>query len=650
MPSRRWPGPTRGARLVIVGENRTFPRQDPLAVARDLGLAAAVDVRAWVSDDELARAVRRRHRVRVALDLRGLRAAAARGDGRRRARRRLRHGGGARGLRHGRHARPGRTTSTPSPPRSLAFATDPRRARRAPRGRAVAGWRASTGRGRRRRRWPPCARRRCERAHHRHRQLQRPRRSGAVPRQPARPRRRRSTTRSSSSTTRRRDGSAEAASARPGVRLIALPANVGFAAANNVGDPRHRGRADPAAQQRHHRPARARSTGWSRRSARAPDAAAAGPRLVDGEGRPELSFGDMVVAAGGVAAEAAAGGRGPRDTSRARGHRRADARAPPPGLGQRRVPARPARRRRGGRPARRALLHVPRGRRLLRRAAGPGTTHPVRARRHRHPPARALAPGRAGGHDSRATATATGPSTRKHHPRWARAPARVPAARRAPDTMPGATHADRHRCAQAARLRHRHLPPEPAAASWCGSTTTPSTSCSAAPPTSTWLADARARASGRWSRAPATTRCASRSRCPGGCGAPASTLFHSPHYVLPLARALSGRRDHPRLHPPDVPAVPAQPAGHLLRPAVHVVGDAAGAAGADGVGGVEARHPPLLPHPARQGHGHLQRHRRSLPACRRRRTRSSASASGSSCTSRSCSTSATSSRTRTSSG
>ena len=41
------------ARLVIVGENRTFPRQDPLAVARDLGLAEAVEVRPWVSDDEL---------------------------------------------------------------------------------------------------------------------------------------------------------------------------------------------------------------------------------------------------------------------------------------------------------------------------------------------------------------------------------------------------------------------------------------------------------------------------------------------------------------------------------------------------------------------------------------------------------------------
>jgi glycosyltransferase involved in cell wall biosynthesis len=41
------------ARLVIVGENRTFPRQDPMAVARDLGLGAAVEIRPWVSDDEL---------------------------------------------------------------------------------------------------------------------------------------------------------------------------------------------------------------------------------------------------------------------------------------------------------------------------------------------------------------------------------------------------------------------------------------------------------------------------------------------------------------------------------------------------------------------------------------------------------------------
>jgi alpha-1,3-rhamnosyl/mannosyltransferase len=41
------------ARLVIVGENRTFPRQDPIAVAPRPRACGAVDVRPWVSDDEL---------------------------------------------------------------------------------------------------------------------------------------------------------------------------------------------------------------------------------------------------------------------------------------------------------------------------------------------------------------------------------------------------------------------------------------------------------------------------------------------------------------------------------------------------------------------------------------------------------------------
>ena len=37
-------------------------------------------------------------------------------------------------------------------------------------------------------------------------------------------------------------------------------------------------------------------------------------------------------------------------------------------------------------------------------------------------------------------------------------------------------------------------------------------------------------------------------------------LFHSPHYVLPLLCRRRVRRDHPRLHPPALPRVPAQPA------------------------------------------------------------------------------------------
>ncbi len=42
------------ARLVLVGENRSHPPEDARAVARDLGIAAAVDVRPWIGDEALA--------------------------------------------------------------------------------------------------------------------------------------------------------------------------------------------------------------------------------------------------------------------------------------------------------------------------------------------------------------------------------------------------------------------------------------------------------------------------------------------------------------------------------------------------------------------------------------------------------------------
>ena len=92
------------------------------------------------------------------------------------------------------------------------------------------------------------------------------------------------------------DGSGEMVRARwPGVRVIALGENRGFAAANNVGI----------------RETAAGGSTWvlllnsdtvgpagalDRLVARAEaltDAAVAGPRLVDGSGRPELSFGPM---------------------------------------------------------------------------------------------------------------------------------------------------------------------------------------------------------------------------------------------------------------------------------------------------------------------------------------------------------------------
>jgi glycosyltransferase involved in cell wall biosynthesis len=46
------------ARLVIVGENRTFPAEDPAAIARAFGIAAAVDLRSYVSDEILAQLYR----------------------------------------------------------------------------------------------------------------------------------------------------------------------------------------------------------------------------------------------------------------------------------------------------------------------------------------------------------------------------------------------------------------------------------------------------------------------------------------------------------------------------------------------------------------------------------------------------------------
>ncbi len=173
------------ARLVIVGENRTFPRQDPLAVARDLGLGAAVEVRPWVSDDELTAlygaattfawlstyegfGLPPLEAMAAGVPVVAYDTAVAREV----------YDTAAALVPVGRRRRRHRRARSPSP-RIPGGAT---RTARPGGGR----WRASTGRGRRRRRWPPCARRRRERAHHRHRQLQRPRRSGALPRQPAR--------------------------------------------------------------------------------------------------------------------------------------------------------------------------------------------------------------------------------------------------------------------------------------------------------------------------------------------------------------------------------------------------------------------------------------------------------------------------------
>ena len=278
---------------------------------------------------------------------------------------------------------------------------------------------------------------------HRHRQLQRARRprraaSTVAARRAAGDRR----TRSSSSTTRRPTAAPRRRARWPGVRLIALAGNRRLRRRQQRRHPRDQRRADPAPQQRHDRARRRRSTGWSA----ALRAIAGRRRGRPAPGRRRRAARAVVRrhdrAAGRMAAEAAAGApRRAGAAERLAAHRGADRAPRSAGLGERRLPAGAARRRRGGRPARRALLHVPRGRRLLRGAARPRPAHPVRARTstvvHLRGP---LAAGRAGAPPSAPTAAATCAFYDKHHPRWAPLLRRwltLARLQRAPDTDAG---------------------------------------------------------------------------------------------------------------------------------------------------------------------------------------------------------------------
>ncbi|MEX2273450.1 MAG: glycosyltransferase family 2 protein [Vicinamibacterales bacterium] len=90
------------------------------------------------------------------------------------------------------------------------------------------------------------------------------------------------------------DGSADAVRrAWPGVHVIELPTNAGFAAANNAGIRAGTGELVLLLNSDTIVPAGA-IDGLAARLAREPGVAAAGPRLVDGEGRPEWSFGRML--------------------------------------------------------------------------------------------------------------------------------------------------------------------------------------------------------------------------------------------------------------------------------------------------------------------------------------------------------------------
>jgi GT2 family glycosyltransferase len=89
------------------------------------------------------------------------------------------------------------------------------------------------------------------------------------------------------------DDSADGVSAFPEVRLIRLPANVGFSAGNNAGIRATRGELVLLLNNDTLVPAGAIDRLVARLDAM-PSAAIAGPRLVDERGEPELSFGPMI--------------------------------------------------------------------------------------------------------------------------------------------------------------------------------------------------------------------------------------------------------------------------------------------------------------------------------------------------------------------
>lgn len=89
------------------------------------------------------------------------------------------------------------------------------------------------------------------------------------------------------------DGSAEAARAIAGIRVITLDTNVGFSAANNAGIRATASDLVLLLNSDTIVPAGALDALVSRLRA-VKEAAIAGPRLVDGEGLPELSFGRMI--------------------------------------------------------------------------------------------------------------------------------------------------------------------------------------------------------------------------------------------------------------------------------------------------------------------------------------------------------------------
>jgi hypothetical protein len=89
------------------------------------------------------------------------------------------------------------------------------------------------------------------------------------------------------------DGSADAAQKIPGVRVVAMGRNAGFAAANNAGIAVSRGDLLLLLNSDTLVPPGALD-GLIARLAATPSAAVAGPRMLDANGQPELSFGRMI--------------------------------------------------------------------------------------------------------------------------------------------------------------------------------------------------------------------------------------------------------------------------------------------------------------------------------------------------------------------
>ena len=217
----------------------------------------------------------------------------------------------------------------------------------------------------------------------------------------------------------------------------------------------------------------------------------------------------------------------------------------------------------------------------------------------------------------------------KHHPRLGAGPAALSAAEAAAPAVEYASSCEnRHRRPQAARLRHRHLRPQPAAAPVAPGFTRPNTCCSAAPRTA-----ASPKSSARTSGAIAEPRAhVFGQRTAAHPAGPAARGDRSvPCAALRAAAAdpvQVGRHDS-RLHPPALSAVPAEPARLRLRAVVAVGRDASIEPRADGLGGVEARHPQVLPRAGARSTSSTTRST-SGSARRRRRTKSNACASATS--------------------